>query len=177
MSVSAALCGAKLRDGNPCRSVATHDEFCAYHAALADELGSDVVTNGDQTKTRHARQRLPVIAESEPLELNPRMSKSPSAVRPALALRAAEELETIRRVSSRPRPAPAARVGRHALARVWQELPPADLRPRSRSEDQGDRDTAPRGPWSSRIKRLLPRDRRDDQERSVINRPAICKDG
>ena len=98
MSVSAALCSAKLRDGTPCRSVATHTEFCAYHAALADELGLDVVTNGDQAKKRNARQREPVIAESEPLELNPSASKSPSAVRPALALTAVEELETIRRV-------------------------------------------------------------------------------
>jgi hypothetical protein len=39
-----------------------------------------------------------VVAESEPLELTPTASKSPSAVRPALALTAAEELETIRAV-------------------------------------------------------------------------------
>jgi hypothetical protein len=38
---------------------------------------------------------VPVIAESEPLELN---TSSPSAVRPALALTAAEEVETIRQV-------------------------------------------------------------------------------
>jgi hypothetical protein len=98
MSVSAALGSAKLRDGSPCRSVATHDEFRAYHAALADELGSDVVANCDHTKTRNARQRLPVIGESEPLELHPLSPSSPSAVRPALALAAAEELETIRSV-------------------------------------------------------------------------------
>ena len=49
-------------------------------------------------KTRNARQREPVIAESEPLELNPSASRSPSAVRPALALTAVEELETIRSV-------------------------------------------------------------------------------
>ena len=96
--MTGALCSAKLRNGDPCRSVATHDEFCAYHAALADELGHDVVANGDQTKKRNARQREPVIAESEPLELNPSASKSPSAVRPALALTAVEELETIRSV-------------------------------------------------------------------------------
>ena len=96
--MTGALCSAKLRNGDPCRSVATHGEFCAYHAALADELGDDVVANGDQTKRRNARQREPVIAESEPLELSPRSSKSPSAVRPALALTAAEEVETIRPV-------------------------------------------------------------------------------
>jgi hypothetical protein len=39
-----------------------------------------------------------VTAESEPLELNSSSSSSPSAVRPALALTAAEEVETIRRV-------------------------------------------------------------------------------
>ena len=93
-----ALCSAKLRDGDPCRSVATHDEFCAYHAALAAELGWDTVANGDQTKKRNARQREPVIAESEPLELPSRSPGSPSTVRPALALTAVEELETIRRV-------------------------------------------------------------------------------
>ena len=65
--MTGALCSAKLRNGDPCRSVATHDEFCAYHAALADDLGHDVVANGDQTKKRNARQREPVIAESEPL--------------------------------------------------------------------------------------------------------------
>jgi hypothetical protein len=98
MSVSAALCSAKLRNGDPCRSVATHEEFCAYHAALAGELGSGAVANGDHTKTRNARQRLPVIAESEPLELNSGSPSSPAAVRPAVALTAAEEVETIRRV-------------------------------------------------------------------------------
>ena len=98
MSVSAALCSAKLRDGSPCRSVATADEFCAHHAALADELGPETVVNGDHAKRRNARQRLPVIAESEPLELTSRRPSSPTAVRPALALTAAEEVETIRRV-------------------------------------------------------------------------------
>ena len=98
MSVSAALCSAKLRDGNPCRSVATHDEFCAYHAAMADQLGSETVVNGDQQKRRNARQRAPVVAESEPLELNATLPGVPSGVRPALALTAAEEVETIRRV-------------------------------------------------------------------------------
>jgi hypothetical protein len=43
-------CSAKLRNGDLCRSVATHDDFCAYHVALADELGVEVVANGDQTK-------------------------------------------------------------------------------------------------------------------------------
>jgi hypothetical protein len=96
--MTGALCSARLRNREQCRSVATHDEFCVYHAALADELGSDVVANGDQMKRRNARQRAPVIAESEPIELSPTPSNSPSAVRPALALTAAEELETIRSV-------------------------------------------------------------------------------
>jgi hypothetical protein len=39
-----------------------------------------------------------VIAESEPQELSTSASSSPSAVRPALAITAAEEVETIRRV-------------------------------------------------------------------------------
>ena len=41
---------------------------------------------------------MPVLAESEPLELAPNVSGRPSAVRPALAIAAAEEVETIRRV-------------------------------------------------------------------------------
>ena len=96
--MTGALCSARLRNGDPCRSVATHNEFCAYHAALADEAGDAVVANGDHTKKRNARQREPVIAESEPLELKPSSTSPPSAVRPALALTAVEELETIRSV-------------------------------------------------------------------------------
>ena len=41
---------------------------------------------------------MPVTVESEPLEPNASRQSSPSAVRPALALTAAEEVETIRRV-------------------------------------------------------------------------------
>ena len=69
--MTGALCSARLRNGDRCRSVATHDEFCAYHAALADELGWDTVANGDHTKKRNARQRELVVDESELLELNP----------------------------------------------------------------------------------------------------------
>jgi hypothetical protein len=49
-------------------------------------------------KRRNARERVPVIAESEPLELNASAPSPPSAVRPAVALTAAEEVEIIRRV-------------------------------------------------------------------------------
>lgn len=49
-------------------------------------------------KKRSARQRVPVDAESEPIELTSQSSRRPSGVRPALALTAAEEVETIRRV-------------------------------------------------------------------------------
>jgi hypothetical protein len=98
MGVTAALCSARLRDGSACRSVATDGEFCAYHAAMADQLGPETVVNGDQQKRRNARQRAPVVAESEPLELNATPPGAPSGVRPALALTAAEEVETIRRV-------------------------------------------------------------------------------
>jgi hypothetical protein len=96
--MTAALCSATLRNGDPCRSVATQGAFCGCHRALAEELGYDLVANGGQTKRRNARQREPVTAESEPLELPSRSPGSPSAVRPALALTAAEEVETIRRV-------------------------------------------------------------------------------
>ena len=41
---------------------------------------------------------MPVLVESEPVELNVNSPSSPAAVRPALALTAAEEVETIRRV-------------------------------------------------------------------------------
>ena len=71
--------------------------FC-FVEALAEELGREAVVNGDHAKRRNARERLPVIAESEPLELTTRSPGSPAAVRPALALTAAEEVETIRRV-------------------------------------------------------------------------------
>ena len=54
--------------------------------------------NGNHTKKRSARQRVPVIAEAEPIELTSHSSGRPSGVRPALALAAAEEVETIRRV-------------------------------------------------------------------------------
>ena len=59
MGVTAALCSARLRDGSACRSVATDGEFCAYHAAMADQLGSETVVNGDQQKRRNARRRPP----------------------------------------------------------------------------------------------------------------------
>jgi hypothetical protein len=98
MSVSAALCSAKLRDGSQCRLVATVGDLCAHHSQLAEELGGESVVNGDHTKRRNARERVPVIAESEPFELAARSSSSPSPVRPALALPAAEEVETMRRV-------------------------------------------------------------------------------
>ena len=82
MSVSTALCSAKLPDGSPCRSVATDGKFCAYHAAMADQLGPQTVVNGDQQKRRNARQRVPVIAESEPLELNAAPPVRPPASAP-----------------------------------------------------------------------------------------------
>jgi hypothetical protein len=98
MSVSAALCSAKLRDGSQCASVAISDDLCAHHSESAERLGREVVVNGDHARKRNARERRPVIAESEPLELTTRSPSSPAAVRPALALTAAEEVETIRRV-------------------------------------------------------------------------------
>ncbi len=98
MSVPAALCSAKLRDGSLCRSVATIDDLCAHHSQLAEELGRETIVDGGHAKRRNARARLPVIAESEQLELTARSPSTPAAVRPALALTAAEEVETIRRV-------------------------------------------------------------------------------
>ena len=78
-------CSAKLRNSDPCRSVATDGEFYAYHAALGAEFGVDTVSNGRHVKKRNARERLPVLVESEPLELNSSSPSSPAAVRPALA--------------------------------------------------------------------------------------------
>jgi hypothetical protein len=78
--------------------VSTSGDLCEHHARLAEELGRETVVNGDHAKRRSARQRIPVVAESEPLELASPASARPSAVRPALALTAAEEVETIRRV-------------------------------------------------------------------------------
>ena len=79
----------------PCRPMG---DLCAHHARLAAELGRETVVNGAHAKKRSARQRTPVATESEPLDLTSRGSNRPSSVRPALALTAAEEVETIRRV-------------------------------------------------------------------------------
>ncbi len=92
------LCAARLRDGSECRSVPVRGDLCEHHARLAGELGRETVLNGDHIKTRSARQRIPVNAESEPLKHRSHASDRPSAVRPALAVTAAEEVETIRRV-------------------------------------------------------------------------------
>jgi hypothetical protein len=78
--------------------VPTVGDLCESHASLAAELGREAVLNGDHTKKRRARERARVEAEYEPVELEVPASSSPSAVRPALALAAAEEVETIRRV-------------------------------------------------------------------------------
>jgi len=58
----------------------------------------ELEVNGTPLKRRNARERIPVLVESDPLELVPRSPGAPAAVRPALALTAAEEVETIRRV-------------------------------------------------------------------------------
>jgi hypothetical protein len=92
------LCSARLRDGSSCQSVGTEAGLCSYHARLREQLGEEAVANGRHSRRRNSRERLPVAAESAPLELAPRPSRTPSAVRPALALTAAEEVETIRRV-------------------------------------------------------------------------------
>ena len=65
---------------------------------MAAELGRDTIVAGRHPRRRNARGRIPVPAESEPLEPASLQPASPSAVRPALALTAAEEVETIRRV-------------------------------------------------------------------------------
>jgi hypothetical protein len=56
------------------------------------------VLDGALAKQRNARLRRPVVAETEPLEQTATAAPRPSSVRPALALTAAEEVETIRRV-------------------------------------------------------------------------------
>jgi hypothetical protein len=73
-------------------------DLCVHHAGIAEELGRDTVLNGGHAKRRNARARTPVVAETEPLEPASSASRLPSSVRPALALTAAEEVETIRRV-------------------------------------------------------------------------------
>jgi hypothetical protein len=78
--------------------VSAAGDLCEHHARLAADLGRETVVNGEHAKRRSARQRIPVVAETEPLELTSHTSARPSAVRPALALTAAEEVETIRRV-------------------------------------------------------------------------------
>ena len=98
IEIATPLCAARLRDGSSCRSVPASGDLCEHHARLAADPGRDTVVSGDYPKRRSARERIPVNAESEPLELRSHASERPSAVRPALALTAAEEVETIRRV-------------------------------------------------------------------------------
>jgi hypothetical protein len=78
--------------------VSAAGDLSEHHARLAADLGREKVVNGEHAKRRIARQRIPVVAETEPLEFTSHTSARPSAVRPALALTAAEEVETIRRV-------------------------------------------------------------------------------
>ena len=101
IDIAVPLCSATLRNGSSCRSVPARGDLCEHHARLAAELGRDAILNGDHAKRRSARHRTPVGAESEPLELRSHASDRPSAVRPALALTAAEEVETIRRRPTR----------------------------------------------------------------------------
>ena len=98
IETSTPLCAAKLRDGSSCRTVPATGDLSEHHVRLAAELGRETVVNGGHTKKRSARERIPIAAETEPLELTSPTSARPSAVRPALALTAAEEVETIRRV-------------------------------------------------------------------------------
>ena len=98
ISIATPACAARLRDGSSCRSAPAVGDLCEHHARLAAELGREAVVNGGHAKKRNARERIPVAAESEPVELTSNTHSRPSAVRPALALTAAEEVETIRRV-------------------------------------------------------------------------------
>jgi hypothetical protein len=98
ISTGSPTCAAKLRDGSTCRSVPVEGDLCEHHARLAAGLGRETVVNGNYGRKRSARKRIPVVAEAEPLELRSQISRRPAAVRPALALTAAEEVETIRRV-------------------------------------------------------------------------------
>jgi hypothetical protein len=93
-----SLCAARLRDGSSCQSVPTAGDLCAHHAGVAEELGREVVLDGVHSKRRNARARTPVTAEIDPLEPASSASPLPSSVRPALAVTAAEEVETIRQV-------------------------------------------------------------------------------
>ena len=87
-----------------------------------------------------------MLAESEPVELTTRSTSSPSSVRPALALTAALEVETIRRVLLEA----ATSTTRETWATCTcpecsEDLSTGDLRSRSWSPDLGGRDAAPRG--------------------------------
>src|SRR4051794_15867709 len=92
---STVSCVGKLRDGTSCRSVATVGPYCAYHAQVSDDPGS---IDEPPVKRRNARERIPLLLESDPLEVLPRAPGAAGAVRPALAATAGEEVETIRRV-------------------------------------------------------------------------------
>ncbi len=118
--------------------VPTAGDLCEHHAGLAAELGRDTVANGDHTKKRSARQRTPVDAESEPLEVKSHAFGRPPAVRPALALTAVEEVETIRRVLLEAATNYDQRVvGDLQLPLMREELSPGDLSTGSRRPNQG----------------------------------------
>jgi hypothetical protein len=55
--------------------VAIHEQFCAHHSKLAAEFGDEAAATGDYHKRRNARERVPVIAESAPLERTSRSSR------------------------------------------------------------------------------------------------------
>jgi len=78
--------------------VSADGDLCAHHARLALTWDGNTSSMVTMQGSEAPRERIAGKTETEPLELTSQASARPSAVRPALALTAAEEVETIRRV-------------------------------------------------------------------------------
>src|SRR6478735_2808689 len=90
-------------------------------------------------------------SESTPLELPSRSPRSPSAVRPALALTAAEGSRRSAASYLEAATSTSRETGRHAPVRnAERELSARDLSARPRRSDQGGRDAPARGPRPGR---------------------------
>ena len=144
--MTGALCSAKLRNGDPCRRSRPTASSARTTPPSRPSSGQRQSSNGDHTKRRNARQRVPVIAESEPLELEPELAEVPvggSAGTGAHRSRGGRD-DPPRAARGRDQHDPRD-LGDLHLPGVRQGLPPGDLRPRPRRADQGDRDAAARG--------------------------------
>ena len=96
-------CGARLRDGQPCRrTVAPGSEFCVHHTKLLASVDAETLRHG-RTPKRHTTLEpvLRVVTDTETeREATPAAgavaTADPANVRPSLAAAAAENVEQLR---------------------------------------------------------------------------------